>query len=39
MDKNQIFNMMFGESLHPEVIKNSYFLLEFLYHNDRVGEE
>lgn len=37
MDQNQIFNMIFGESLHPEVIKKSYFLLEFLYDNDRVG--
>jgi len=31
--------MMFGESLHPEVIKKSYFLLEFMYANDRIGEE
>ena len=39
MDKNQIFNMMFGESFHPEVIKKSYYLIEFLYNNDRIGEE
>jgi hypothetical protein len=39
MDDNRIFNMMFGESCHPEVIKKSYFLLEFLYNNDRIGEE
>ena len=39
MDKNQIFNMMFGESFHPEVIKQSDFLLEFLYHNNRIGEQ
>ena len=31
--------MMFGESLHPEVIKKSKELLEFLYQNDRIGEE
>ena len=31
--------MMFGESFHPEVIKKSYFLLEFLYNNNRIGEE
>ena len=30
--------MMFGESFHPEVIKKSYFLLEFLYNNNRIGE-
>ena len=39
MDENSIFNMMFGESFHPEVIKKSYFLLEFLYANNRLGEE
>ena len=39
MDKNGIFTMMFGESFHPEVIKKSYFLLEFLYNNNRIGEE
>ena len=38
MDDNRIFNMMFGESFHPEVVKKSYFLLEFLYNNDRIGE-
>ena len=31
--------MMFGESFHPEVIKKSHFLLEFLYNNNRIGEE
>jgi hypothetical protein len=31
--------MMFGESLHPEVIKKSFFLLEFLYDNQRIHEE
>lgn len=30
---------MFGESLHPEVIKKSKDLLEFLYLNGRIGEE
>lgn len=30
--------MMFGQSLHPEVIKKSNFLLEFLYQNGRIGE-
>ena len=29
---------MFGQSLHPEVIKKSNFLLEFLYQNERIGE-
>jgi hypothetical protein len=38
LDNNSIFNMLFGESLHSEVIKKSHFLLEFLYANDRVGE-
>jgi hypothetical protein len=36
MDKNGIFNTIFGESLHPEVIKKSYFLLEFLYKNGKI---
>lgn len=31
--------MMFGESLHPEVIKKSKDILEFLYFNGRIGEE
>lgn len=39
MDENKIFDMMFGESLHPEVIKKSKDLLEFLYLNGRIGEE
>jgi len=39
MDENKIFEMMFGESLHPEVIKKSKDLLEFLYFNGRIGEE
>ena len=38
MDKNGIFNTIFGESLHPEVIKKSYFLLEFLYKNGKIQE-
>jgi DNA ligase-1 len=36
MDQNGIFNTIFGESLHPEVIKKSYFLLEFLYKNGKI---
>ena len=36
IDKNGIFNIIFGESLHPEVIKKSYFLLEFLYKNGKI---
>ena len=39
MDDNRIFDMMFGESLHPEVIKKSKDILEFLYFNGRIGEE
>ena len=39
MDQNEIFVMIFGESFHPEVIKKSYFLLEFLYNNKKIGEE
>jgi len=30
--------MLFGESVHSEVIKKSFFLLEFLYNNQKVGE-
>lgn len=39
IEKNQIFSMMFSESHHPEVINKSQFLLEFLYVNNKVGEE
>lgn len=38
LDSNSIFNMLFGESLHSEVIKKSHFLLDFLYANNKVGE-
>ena len=31
--------MIFGESLHPEVIKKSYFLIEFLNKNDKIHSE
>lgn len=35
MEKEKMFNIIFGESLHSEVIKKSYQILEFLY---RVGD-
>lgn len=38
MCSNNIFNAIFGESLHPEVIKKSYFLIEFLYKNGKIQE-
>lgn len=39
MDKERIFELIFGESLHSEVIKKSYNLLQFLYQNDRIQKK
>lgn len=36
MDKEKIFDLVFGESLHSEVITKSYTLLQFLYKNGRI---
>ena len=30
LEKHDIFGVIFGESLHVEVLKKSYFLLDFL---------
>ena len=38
LDQVHIFEMFFGGSLHPEVIKKSFYLLEFLYKHDRLKE-
>ena len=37
LDKVNIFDVFFGGSLHPEVIKKSYYLLEFLYQQGRIA--
>lgn len=39
MDKERIFELIFGDSLHSEVIKKSYQLLHFLYSNQRIQEK
>lgn len=36
LDKHRIFDIVFGDSLHSEVIKKSYTLLDFLYKNGRL---
>jgi ubiquitin carboxyl-terminal hydrolase 9/24 len=36
LDKNRIFDLVFGDSLHSEVIKKSYNLLEFMYLNGKL---
>jgi hypothetical protein len=36
LDNHNIFDLVFGDSLHSEVIKKSYALLEFLYSNGRI---
>lgn len=38
IDKNHVFNIFFGGSLHPEVIKKSFYLLNFMYSSGRIGE-
>ena len=38
IDKNHVFNLFFGGSLHPEVIKKSFYLLNFMYISGRIGE-
>jgi hypothetical protein len=30
---------VFGDSAHPEIVKRSFPLLNFLYQNDRLGKE
>jgi hypothetical protein len=39
MDEQRIFNLIFGESLHSEVIKKSNILLGFLYSQERIRVE
>jgi hypothetical protein len=39
MEKENIFNLIFGESLHTEVIKKSYSILEFLYKAGKITEK
>lgn len=36
MDNQKIFDLVFGDSLHSEIIKKSYALLQFLYQNERI---
>lgn len=36
MEEENIFFMIFGESLHSEVIKKSYSILDFLYKNEKI---
>ena len=35
---NKIFSIFFGTSLHPEVIKKSFYLLDFLYQQGELTE-
>ena len=37
--EQQIFSIFFGASLNAEVIKKSYYLLDFLYKNDQIQEK
>ena len=37
MEKENFFDIIFGESVHPEVIKKSFPLLDFLYTNNKLG--
>ncbi|CDW85633.1 ubiquitin carboxyl-terminal hydrolase family protein [Stylonychia lemnae] len=39
MDEQKIFDLVFGDSLHSEVIKKSYSLLQFLYQNNRIRQK
>ena len=39
MEKVNIFELVFGESLHSEVIKKSYTLINFLYKNGKIKEK
>lgn len=36
LDSNRVFELVFGDSLHSEVIKKSYTLLDFLYSNGKI---
>ena len=36
--EKKIFNVFFGTSLHPEVIKKSFYLLDFLYRHGELTE-
>ena len=38
LDSVNIFNVFFGGSLHPELIKKSFYLLNFLYTTGRIAE-
>lgn len=38
MERVRIFDLIFGESLHSEVIKKSYSLINFLYNNGKIKE-
>ena len=37
MDRERLFDAIFGDTLHPEVIKKSFPVLDFLYQNGRIG--
>jgi hypothetical protein len=36
IEDHNIFNMLFGDNLHPEIIKRSREMLEFLYQNKKL---
>jgi hypothetical protein len=37
--EKKIFSVFFGTSLHPEVIKKSFYLLDFLYRHGELTEK
>ena len=37
--EKKIFSVFFGTSLHPEVIKKSFYLLDFLYQHGELTEK
>lgn len=39
LEGNRIFELVFGDSLHSEVIKKSYTLLDFLYTRGKLGKK
>jgi hypothetical protein len=36
LENHKIFDLVFGDSLHSEVIKKSYILLDYLYSNGKI---
>jgi hypothetical protein len=37
--EHQVFELIFNEALHVEVLRKSYFILDFLFDAGRIGEE